>query len=79
MINSMIAISSSRQKFYNKAISTQFMFFAFIIIAIFFINFETFATDYYVALNGFDSNSGLDSKHPWKTISKVNSRSFDPG
>ncbi|MHA2282675.1 MAG: right-handed parallel beta-helix repeat-containing protein [Promethearchaeota archaeon] len=79
MINSMTAISSSRQKFYNKAISTQFMFFAFIIIAIFFINFETFATDYYVALNGFDSNSGLDSKHPWKTIPKVNSRSFDPG
>jgi hypothetical protein len=38
------------------------------------------ATTYYVnATSGNDSNSGWSSGTPWKTISKVNSSSFQPG
>lgn len=33
----------------------------------------------YVSPTGSDSNNGLSSSAPWKTISKVNSSSFDPG
>ncbi|HEY5124074.1 MAG TPA: hypothetical protein VIK14_10090, partial [Ignavibacteria bacterium] len=31
------------------------------------------ATDYYVSSSGNDSNNGLSSSTPWKTIIKVNS------
>src|ERR1035437_5643412 len=34
---------------------------------------------YYVANNGNDANSGTSTSSPWKTISKVNSKSFNPG
>lgn len=37
-------------------------------------------THYYVdATGGSDSNSGMDTSHPWKTIAKVNSSSFMAG
>ncbi|MFY9397995.1 MAG: right-handed parallel beta-helix repeat-containing protein [Desulfomonilia bacterium] len=34
---------------------------------------------YYVSNSGSDSNNGLSTSSPWKTISKVNGRSFSPG
>ena len=34
---------------------------------------------FYVSTSGNDSNDGLSSTTPWKTISKVNSYSFSPG
>lgn len=38
------------------------------------------ATDYYISSSaGNDSNSGTSSSSPWKSISKLNSRSFSPG
>ena len=39
-----------------------------------------FAATYYVnATSGNDANSGTSTSSPWKTISKVNSKSFSPG
>jgi hypothetical protein len=51
---------------------------AFIII---FLVFHTIAsaTDYYISSSGNDSNNGLSSSAPWKTIAKVNASSFSPG
>lgn len=40
---------------------------------------SAYATEYYVAANGDDSNSGTSPTSPWKTISKVNSFTFIPG
>lgn len=37
------------------------------------------AATYYVSNNGNDGNAGTSSSAPWKTVSKVNSRSFSPG
>ncbi len=37
------------------------------------------ATNYYVAANGNDSNSGTSPSSPWKTIAKVNSITLRPG
>jgi len=37
------------------------------------------ATYYVDATNGSDTNEGLSPQTPWKTISKVNSMSFNPG
>ncbi len=37
------------------------------------------ATNYYVSSSGNDSNNGLSSSTPWKTIAKVNASSFLPG
>jgi hypothetical protein len=37
------------------------------------------AVTYYVSPNGNDSNTGLDPASAWRTVSKVNSTSFDPG
>jgi len=34
---------------------------------------------YYVGPNGSDSNSGLNPKQPWASISRVNAQSFNPG
>ncbi len=34
---------------------------------------------YISSINGKDSNSGLSSKYPWKSLSKVNSYKFQPG
>lgn len=39
----------------------------------------SFATNYYVAANGNDNNSGTSPSSPWKTINKVNSFTFKPG
>ncbi len=38
-----------------------------------------FATTYFVAAGGSDSNSGTDTLHPWQTISKVNAAAFSAG
>jgi parallel beta-helix repeat protein len=37
------------------------------------------AATYYVSNSGADTNSGTSSSLPWKTISKINSASFNPG
>ncbi len=37
------------------------------------------AATYYVSTSGNDSNSGTSESSPWKTISKVNSSTFQPG
>ena len=37
------------------------------------------ATDYYISSSGNDTNNGLSSSTPWKTIAKVNSSSFSAG
>jgi hypothetical protein len=46
-----------------------------------FLIFSTIAsaTDYYISSSGNDSNNGLSSSTPWKTISKINASSFSPG
>jgi hypothetical protein len=38
-----------------------------------------FATTYYVAAAGSDSNSGTSSSLPWQTIAHVNAQTFNPG
>jgi hypothetical protein len=37
------------------------------------------ATDYYVSPSGSDWNSGKSPQKPWKTIGKVNGKTFKPG
>jgi len=37
------------------------------------------ATTYYVSTSGSDTNNGLSTGAPWKTINKINSMSFQPG
>src|SRR5579862_543397 len=44
-----------------------------------FISLPARATTYFVAAAGNDSNSGIDSGHPWQTISKVNGAVFSAG
>jgi hypothetical protein len=51
---------------------------AFIIIFLI-INTIASATDYYISSSGNDSNNGLSSSKPWKTIAKVNASYFLPG
>ena len=38
-----------------------------------------FATTYYVAAVGNDSNSGTDTAHAWQSVAKVNASTFNPG
>jgi hypothetical protein len=38
-----------------------------------------FATTYFVAAAGSDSNSGTDALHPWQTVAKVNGAAFSAG
>ena len=51
------------------------------VFIIIFLVFHTIAsaTDYYISSSGNDSNNGLSSSAPWKTIAKVNASSFFPG
>ncbi|MEO6695060.1 MAG: right-handed parallel beta-helix repeat-containing protein, partial [Ignavibacteria bacterium] len=44
-----------------------------IVLMTFAIAINLQAATYYVALNGSDSNNGLSTSNPWKTITKVNS------
>ena len=44
-----------------------------------FFNIIASAAKYYVSSAGNDANNGLSSSTPWKTIAKVNSKSFLPG
>jgi hypothetical protein len=37
------------------------------------------ATTYYISQAGDDNNSGTSSSAPWKSINKINSRTFQPG
>ena len=37
------------------------------------------ATDYYISSSGDDSYNGTSTSTPWKTIAKINSRTFSPG
>src|SRR3989344_2138478 len=37
------------------------------------------AATYYVSTSGSDTNNGLSTGAPWKTINKINSMSFQPG
>src|SRR5262245_58349664 len=37
------------------------------------------ATNYYVSTSGNDANNGTSPSTPWKTIAKVNNRTFLPG
>jgi hypothetical protein len=50
-----------------------------LIIIFLIINTIASATDYYISSIGNDSNNGLSSSKPWKTIAKVNASSFSPG
>lgn len=45
------------------------------------ISINSHATNYYIAASGDDSNSGISSASPWKTLNKLNSffRSLQPG
>ncbi|WP_037684391.1 hypothetical protein [Streptomyces griseus] len=36
-------------------------------------------TTYYVSTNGSDSNAGTTSSAPWRSLTKVNSTTFQPG
>jgi uncharacterized repeat protein (TIGR02059 family) len=51
----------------------------FIIISFLLLNAIASATNYYVSSSGNDSNNGLSSSTPWKTIAKVNASSFATG
>jgi parallel beta-helix repeat protein len=42
-------------------------------------NFSAYATTYYVSNAGNDSNSGITTALPWKTLAKVNSTTFKAG
>lgn len=44
-----------------------------------FVASSAFAASYYVSPLGNDSNSGTSTSRPWKTITKVNSRSYAAG
>jgi uncharacterized repeat protein (TIGR02059 family) len=50
-------------------------------LIILFLVFNTIAsaTNYYIRSSGNDTNNGLSSSAPWKTIAKVNVSSFLPG
>jgi hypothetical protein len=41
--------------------------------------FVSSAHSYYVDPAGNDANSGLDPRHPWRTVARVNSASLQPG
>ena len=43
------------------------------------LSMVSFSATYYVSNTGNDSNSGLTTALPWKTIAKVNAQSFSPG
>jgi parallel beta-helix repeat protein len=63
-----------------KQIKLSFLLTLFAILAVFFMSSATWATTYHVdATNGDDSNPGTSEATAWKTISKVNSSSFNPG
>lgn len=51
------------------------------LLTIFFIHltFLGFSATYYVSSSGNDSNSGLSTSLPWKTLAKVNGSTFVPG
>jgi hypothetical protein len=51
------------------------------ILLLILITFSTIVsgTNYYVSNNGNDNNDGLSEGKAWKTVSKVNSRTFKPG
>lgn len=42
-------------------------------------HFQAGAKTYYVSAAGSDSNNGLSSASPWKTVARVNAHSFNPG
>jgi hypothetical protein len=49
-------------------------------IALSFFITQAFGTTYYVSSSsGSDSNSGTSTSSPWKTVTKVNARSYSPG
>ena len=51
-----------------------------IVLILFISNSKSYAIDYYVSSSlGNNSNNGLSVSTPWKTLSKVNSFSFQPG
>ncbi len=54
--------------------------FLFCVLVVFVLISSTgWAATYYVSNGGNDGNTGTSSSAPWKTVSKVNSRSFSPG
>src|SRR5207244_3203139 len=38
-----------------------------------------YAADYYVSASGNDGSSGLSATAPWKTVAKVNTKTFNAG
>jgi uncharacterized repeat protein (TIGR02059 family) len=53
--------------------------FVLLIVLIFSIVPVVSATTYYVSTSGNDNANGTTSSTPWKTLAKVNSRSYNPG
>ena len=51
------------------------------LLVIFFglFTFSGYSTTYYVSSSGNDSNSGLTTALPWKTLTKINGFTFKPG
>jgi parallel beta-helix repeat protein len=43
------------------------------------LTFAGFSATYYVSSSGSDSNSGLSTSLPWRTLGKVNASTFAPG
>jgi hypothetical protein len=63
-----------------KPIKQISLFFVVLTVTLLFISSMCFGATYYVdATNGNDSNPGISLFAPWKTISKVNNSSFNPG
>ncbi len=51
----------------------------FILAGLLLLNYSAFATNYYISNNGYDDNNGNSPEKAWKTISKVNSTTFEAG
>ena len=50
-----------------------------LLLTFFFLCTSVSATDYYISASGNDTNTGLSTSTPWKTIAKVNSSNFLAG
>jgi hypothetical protein len=50
-----------------------------LLACLFFTGAPAWATTYYVAASGSDTNSGTSGSSPWQTVAKVNASTFLPG
>ncbi len=49
------------------------------LLLFFILSLSAGATNYYISSSGDDANNGTSASTPWKTIAKINGRTFSPG